>query len=469
MASYPPARVANDPPELPPFSQLLSNPIVYANTLHAISKIQYNKGPGIDTVTFKQSPRDVRKHVAMLDCVALLLGYKEGDVVATGLRFESNKYTIVWSKNRFYNPNDRETTYLKDLAASFRGLSHPEQTLQIVVNMCKSKVVSRMKKLAKRFRDAPTSNYFDIPPMSQAAEELRKYLVDDAKFLVDVPLVQALNDFVVRLKALTTSSPTDEIVDIIMLAYWLSAHESVTLERLSDLAREAYGKVKKVGAYYFACNFIYSTLKDLDRRSPALRQSFAILQIQPPPTTIVTPFADTMVALNTWVRQQGLPDIDDWEKVEENYPRAQRGILGHTTMNITASQHCELTVALYLRQQKIERGIPGVIEVGCNKASCSYCATYIRTFNKWCVETRQDHQIVVRGEHNKNIDGWVIPAGVEEVTRRVLNTIGIAIQSIVDVVSAPSRRMSDSHSPPLHAPGPSDMHDNAVVARRKFG
>ncbi len=315
---------------------------------------------------------------------------------------------------------------------------------------------------------------------SQTAEDLRRYLVDDAKCTNNVPLVQALNAFVVRLKAVTTSSPTTEIVDIITFAFWLSAHDSVTLEPLSVSTRESYGRVKKVGAYYLACVFIHSTLKDLDRKSPSLRQSsslrqsFALLQLQPPPTTTITPFADTMVAINSWLRQQsGLPEIDDWAKVVKCYSHAQRGIPGSTaTLNVTASQHCELTVALHLRQRKVERGFPGpFIEVGYNKASCFYCATYIRTFNDWCTETRQDHRIVVRREHYKHVDGWVMPSsGPQEVTRRVLSTIGSTMQEIVDAVAAPSRWLFDYGTPPsLDDLVALAMHDNEVEGGWRFG
>ncbi|KAL8904665.1 MAG: hypothetical protein Q9207_003114 [Kuettlingeria erythrocarpa] len=403
-------------------------------------------------------------HVVLLDCIALLLAHEKGDVVATGLRYESNQYTVVWSKNRPYSPDDREKAYLENLAASFRGLDHPEITLRVVVDMCKSKVVSRLNKLAKMFKDAPTTNYFRITPDSQAAEDLRRYLVDDAKFMEDVLLVQALNSFMVRIIALTISSPTSEIVDIIMFAYWLSAHVSVTLERLSISTKESYSRVKKVGAYYSACVFIHSILKNLNRKSPALRQSIVLLQLQPPPTTIVTPFADTMVAMNSWPRQQDLP-IDDWAMVEGCYSHAQRGIRGSATLNVTAHQHCELTVALHLRQRKVERGFPGpFIEVGCNKASCFYCATYIRTFNAWCTETRQGHRIVVRREHDKCIDGWVMPSsGFQEVTRRVLNTIGSTMQSIVYAVSALSCRLSDPDAMPLlHASTLPDTIESAM-------
>ncbi|KAL8904987.1 MAG: hypothetical protein Q9207_002910 [Kuettlingeria erythrocarpa] len=450
-----------DRPARQPYAQILSNHDVYVNTMHAISMIEYHKGPGIDTTAFKQSPGDVKKHVAILDCIALLLGYKDGDVAATGFRCESEKYTIIWTKNRSYEPDAREKTYLEDLAASFRNLDRSAVTLRIVITMCKSKVLSRIKKLAKKFADTPKSNYFQIPTDSQATEDLRRFLFQ-VKFLQDVPLVESLDNFVVQLKALTISSPVDMIAQVIIFAYWISVHASITLECLSEFTRQSFGKVKKLGAYYFACVIIRDALKEINRKSPALGQSFTLLQLQPPPTTIVTPFADTMLALNTWVQQQGLPEIDEWEKVKENYPRAQRGIPGDDTINIKASQHCELTMALYLRKQKIERRVPGVIEVGCNKASCSYCSKYIRTFNTWCEETKQDHEIVVRGEHNKNIDGWVMPSDIQEVSRRVLSTIGKTIQRIVDVVSTPSRRLSDSHSPPLHAPGLSEMNESAM-------
>ncbi len=80
--------------------------------------IHSNKGPGIETFTFKHSS-DVRRRVVLLDCIALLLAYEKGDAVATGLRYESNQYTVVWSGHRPYDSEDREKgkAYLENLAA----------------------------------------------------------------------------------------------------------------------------------------------------------------------------------------------------------------------------------------------------------------------------------------------------------------------------------------------------------------
>ncbi len=59
--------------------------------------IHYNKGPNIDTIAFKQSPRNIQMHVAILECTALPLGYEEGNEAATGLKYKSDQYTIMWS------------------------------------------------------------------------------------------------------------------------------------------------------------------------------------------------------------------------------------------------------------------------------------------------------------------------------------------------------------------------------------
>ncbi|KAL8898920.1 MAG: hypothetical protein Q9207_006461 [Kuettlingeria erythrocarpa] len=431
--------------------------------MHAISMVDFGgKGLGIETCEHSRRLDEEKKHVAMLDAIALLLGYRQGDVAATGIQHEPNQLTLVWAKNTSDLPNNQDRAYLQNLATSFRELKHPEATLELVVDQCRRKILSRVKKLAKLFKafSAPGTNALQVPPENdQSTRDLQQFLVHTSRLIDDVGLIPVLDAYVGQVNALASTSTRKDIIDVILLSYWLSADEHITLENLSPITRECYRQIKKVGAYYFAVGNVYSTLTHLDRRHPALRRSFAISQIRPPPTRIVKPYADTLRAMNVWTMRQNIPPVTDFANVLRIYPHANPGTTATTTVNVTASQHCELTIGLYLWEHNKRFNRTGAIEVGCNKASCWYCSDFIRSFNDWRSETQKGPRIMVRGDHSKHVDGWTMPAGTpDEVQKLVLNSIGQVMHTMINIVQAPPRK-SDSHSPPSRAPWPMSLQE----------
>lgn len=91
---------------------------------------------------------DVKKHVVLLDHVALLLVYKsEGDIVATGLLRSQYGFTIVRAKNQTYLVTSQETNYLFSLKNAFKRLDEPMMILKLAAEACKRRMLARIKKL----------------------------------------------------------------------------------------------------------------------------------------------------------------------------------------------------------------------------------------------------------------------------------------------------------------------------------
>ncbi|KAL8998596.1 MAG: hypothetical protein Q9169_002347 [Polycauliona sp. 2 TL-2023] len=452
-----------------PLSFILKNDIVYQNALQAISQIRYSHTPGTDTFLYSGGDPDVKKHVALLDLVALLLGYAEGDVVATGLDPQQDgTIVVVWAKNKPDALTNEEDDYLRKLQKSFRDLDHPTATLGVVVRQCRRKVTSRVKKFAKGFQTSSVENTFGVNEQDAATQAFRQYLVD-AHCVKPDPLVVILNRFYWDCKLWGTHNTEDEKARIVYMAYWLSCGR-ITLKGLPGINDEDFRKIQKIGAYFLACLKIHQTLKHSQHRN-----NFSLHKLAVPKQTTFYPYADTVDAANVWTKRQNLPPIKDFPQIKAKYQDAQAGQVGlppPSTIKVIGSQHCELTVALYLWKAKAT----GHIEIGCNKASCFYCAKWIDEFNLAVATTNRS--VIHRGDHRKFINGWVVPQQdnsvkakdnmLEDVLAtvgdRLRSEIGWVMNSIASTIVATPRK-ADSHSPPSNIPweGSEEEHEESAM------
>ncbi|KAL8728631.1 MAG: hypothetical protein Q9166_005285 [cf. Caloplaca sp. 2 TL-2023] len=397
-----------------PYHEYLQDDEHLANTLYALSKIHFNFAEeGRDTSLYTNSHPNIQKHVNLLDGIALLLVYDDtGDIVATGRAVEANgNHVIYWTKNGPEKPTAREQDYLACLQQSFKRLDLPTDTLEIIVPMCRKKIINRMKKLnaalertAKAAREAgnpPADNPFEINTQTPEAERLRRYLIEK-KVIPDVSLNKFLNTFANAIRKLG-NNPNDKIAQLIEIAYQLSLNsQKLTLAQIPSCDAYHLRKVKKLGSYFQTCMAIWV---QLSMEPPEKRKDFRIEQIPAADTPPVRHEKDTLQALNLWARHFDYPEIKRFANVTAQYDHAQAGNPG--TQFTTTAQHCELTIGLWLWKRKQQLNLPGPIEVGCSKASCHYCSIYLKQFNNW--ERREKlskhdpriNQIVTKGIHEK--------------------------------------------------------------------
>ncbi|KAL8725642.1 MAG: hypothetical protein Q9166_007219 [cf. Caloplaca sp. 2 TL-2023] len=444
-------------PEASRVRDYLSDPTRFANTLFAISQTEFTSSISrSDSDAYRDAdPDTVKKHIDLLDSLALILVYEAGsDVVATGLKIEDGNYTVCWAKNSQGNPSFREISYLSNLEKAFKRMALPTETLNIIIPMCKKKIISRMKKLTKALENPATprtafafstTNPFKITThMNPQAEKVRQYLIQMGRIGKDIELDTVLNKFASDVKSLTPNSSVADVAQVIDIAYRLSLNlESTTLETIPGCDKYEFKKIRKIGSYLSTCVTVYSTLYS----HPQFRPGFRIEQIQVPSTPRVEISTNTVEALNVWANYFNLPRIEDFEEMKTCYPKAQSGKYGSQTQQM--HQHCELTVGLSLWKRKQDHHIPGPVEIGCSKASCYYCALYLQFLNERSERMTNYNPIILRGVHEKCIHGWSMPADSEfdDVRDRFFNKIGDVMHSIMYNVSGPHRK-SDSHSTP---------------------
>lgn len=105
-------------------------------------------------------------------------------------------------------------------------------------------------------------------------------------------------------------------------------------------------------------------------------------------------------------------------------------------INITASVHCELTVAMH--RIKISGNNLSSIEIGVSKHCCYMCGTFIRIINE-----SSKQQLLVSGLQGKAHAGWRFPPETPlDLQRAVMNLVRKEVDELR--YFAHSKRRSDS-------------------------
>lgn len=146
------------------YSSALENEELRNNMFHALERITYHAAHGEDTDNCRLGLEQVRKHVDLLDGLALFLTFRRsgGEVTATGLTQRPGKTTIFWAKNTATEATEQQTKYIKELIRKFQEQEEVPIILEYIISACKDKISGRIKKLAVLFKEGQ-----EFPPESQ--------------------------------------------------------------------------------------------------------------------------------------------------------------------------------------------------------------------------------------------------------------------------------------------------------------
>ncbi|KAL8669966.1 MAG: hypothetical protein Q9168_005469 [Polycauliona sp. 1 TL-2023] len=435
--------------ERQPFHVTLANQSTFENALYAIEKVHDSELPGETSDTslyedmcwgmYARRGKPIRRRVKVMDHLARLLVYDKGDVVATALLWEPNGLTVLWAKNQKYIPSDQETEYLSGLETGYRELQRQRRIFELVIGMCKKKILARIQKLVKASALAmgQSKNFFCIAEGHPQTEAVRQFL-DKYEFVKDHSLADGLDDFFNAARELGPDSSPDCFVKVLFFAGCLSRSPAASkLDTVPGVTDLLFHRVQKLAAWTEACIALYY---EVERLPPQYRQTIKLRQLNPPDSKTYRPHGDTVEALNAWIKQHNQqPDLqsslqlqpfENFTEVQHTYPAANAGTPGPGTLEIPASQHCELTVGLYLWKRLSKCRTKQHAELGCSKPSCSHCNLYIEKLNEWAGRERIPNRILLRTLQVKCVPGWVMPNGPTAVRDLVLDDIGSVIDDI---------------------------------------
>ena len=429
--------------------EVLKTPSVFANAVHCLSHTQFHYAERAPTILYRSVSDDVRKHIDMLDGIALLITIGTEKMVATGLIRNAGVTQIVWATNSSRPATLDAAVYIHQLIEKMKDQEEIRNILSYVIPWCKLKIVARAKKLAKifdltekRLREGE-SNLLGLREGITAGVATEPQARRKGLLKPDVKFSKAGDLFLRQAARLSKDSSTEEIISVLVSA-WKMATKVPNLK--NNLSAQQWRRLRKLSDYTQACIRYRYHAKELGGEKALIVQK----QIFPPQEGKVSVNGSTIAAVNTFVEEfsQHQPLTDFAAQIQKYYPEAREG--SSINEEVEFSQHCEITVAQYLLEHGSGRRI-APIEVGCSKASCFWCNLYFE-----CLNDRLPARcgVLTSATHGKLCDGWMLPAEprsleykgqkiTDEINKEVMDFIGEQMD-LMFARGLGQRRKSDS-------------------------
>ena len=234
------------------------------NLIRGLSLVSFHFQKADDSSTFRKGSKTVRKHVTMLDGLALLITFNANEVSATGMIEEAKKITIIWAKNAetkaTLSATLSTTAYMYKLIQMFRQQEEIPVIMAHVVQHCHHKVCTRLRKVAAGFKiNVPdTSNFFGIEQDSANHQQLEASLRRKRYLRPTSTLIEALDTFVVRASNAMPTTPVNDLLPIMTFAFGLMTEEKI----LSELVKnQVVRRIRKVSDYYRTCGVMRTLME----------------------------------------------------------------------------------------------------------------------------------------------------------------------------------------------------------------
>ncbi|KAL8830195.1 MAG: hypothetical protein Q9170_005841 [Blastenia crenularia] len=409
------------PPQNQPYHQTFADNDLFANTVYALSNLENKPSQRCSFSAYSQGYfSKLQERIDTLNQFSLLLAHKPGDAAAIALRCECTGISIFWARDDTTELTEEEAEYLQKIERVLRTSKNiGNDTLELVLPICRRKIISRIKKLAK---ECPSG--FMVDDEDPSTVSLRKYLIKKGA-MSDHPLRDSMNAFAEDVRSVTDASNLEDIARIIRFSYWLTSPGFYIKSWKYYVER-----IRKVGDHYAACVMIEHNVQ---RLGPKIRATVTLQRILPPAPTPVRIHGDTVTALNTFAAHHQIAPIEDFKKLKKAYPDAKEG--PNLPLDLTPIQHCELTIALHVWQIKQQKSAAGNLEIGHSKTCCYYCENYIQLFNAWAGKQPEPCQMALSHRKAKYPNTCFIPPVPEEVKEKMLGHIGNRVRDVFDWVA----------------------------------
>ncbi|KAL8905020.1 MAG: hypothetical protein Q9171_006839 [Xanthocarpia ochracea] len=247
---------------------------------------------------------------------------------------------------------------------------------------------------------------------------------------------EGVANFVAAIGKVIKGSDLLEVCQLIDFASIFTAKDPSHLDPESPLFNPVqYRRINKLSAYVKVIEMLLRRCKT----SNILR--LRLQQVPTPTQQHVQIFARTQDALNALhpYLPQDIPPIDTHSQLAEHYNKLP---ITHAspseTRPILVSQHCEITTALHMLKIHLKNQIKGPIKIGCSKAVCFWCKTYIAGLN----EQYPEHPIVVNASHGKRTKGWMLPDAEVKARESTVELISTSVEETFRTVWGLPRKRS---------------------------
>lgn len=406
-----------------------------------ISAIEPYGKAKVETTEYRNATSKLRRHVQMLDGIALLFITRANhQVIATGTVLGVWSEKIYWSANSHDSTNYQERGYYQALLNDFKQRRDEFVIMERIISNCHRKMKLRVIKILESF----SGQDFELDPYSPSYKALQGKLWSQEILQPK----SSLNDGFARLLRSLGHFDTiaiSTIVKTIAFANIITEQES---DALAILDHDQFRRLRKLGDY----RKIVLTVQNECNKLSDIRLSQVSLEYVPCPSPyVVNVPRRTLTALNNFNGYFGPSDSEEIRtdaQIAHHFPRAELGLSGSESKPVTLLQHCELTVAHKLIELRTEAQsrlptLTGPIEVGCSKASCGWCYKYLQLLNE---RLAGEDMVIARAAHDKRISGWRLPTAIDDVAKAFKNDVCSHLAEKYAIIREPHLRLTDSRS-----------------------
>ena len=254
--------------------------------VRATSLLKFDKNEGTDTERYIKT-YDSRKHVLLYDAIAtIMVTAPSSQVIAASIRLTASAVKVLWAHNDLSKPNPSDEGYYNRLIVALHQGANKFQLLGIVVEGCKPKIVSRIKKFLYSVergeeKDEPkTSTFFKVDMENQNHQKIHESLINRQMCYSDATLVEAFDNIVWEFKDISKSSSAANIEDMVLLSKSLidtepsigpsKARATFRNKDPSDcLNPQQYSRLSKIADYYHACELFVAQIQRVTQEQRA--------------------------------------------------------------------------------------------------------------------------------------------------------------------------------------------------------
>ena len=276
---------------------LFEDTTFFATAVRGLSLLNFDCKEARTPDTFDQWRTTCGKHVLLSDAIASIMIVKPQHlVVAVCLRLQADKLTILWAHNGTAPPDTWEKNYYDNLIRLFRSETDCKIVLRIVVQSCRPKIVSRIKKFISSIGAdgteayKKTSDFFNVNMGKRTHQAVRNNLVRRRLLREGQSMSDAFDGLVRALKeAINKDYDLGRLVSLVSMCHALKDTEPrlgppgpgenrLPIPPAGLLDHQSFSRLCKIGDYEYACMAVLKCIsRDL---TPLQRQNIHLEQVR---------------------------------------------------------------------------------------------------------------------------------------------------------------------------------------------
>ncbi len=199
---------------------LAERPSLLNNCVSALSDVNFHYRQEQREEAYIASEKPTKKHVRMLDQLALLfISQSTSEVCATTFIQQTNSATVYWAKSDPTEPTAAEREYFRNLVKCFERSEILDSILKICVKHCFRKVVTRCRKAAKLFSwTANQTNILNLDDQDSFNISIQQRLRSAACIFPQNTMSVAMDNFLRGLANVSEQTSVDQLCQIIIFA-----------------------------------------------------------------------------------------------------------------------------------------------------------------------------------------------------------------------------------------------------------